>query len=140
MMHRTKRVLSWLSVAGLGAAAMIAGACAGGTGTASFVSPTGVSPIAGPGSAANSTVLGGGVDGPLTALIRAVANCGNHGDALDVVAKVFAGVGHTQVLQVISDDGSTLTFRVGTTVFQVYYDDNGDGHFSCGDTVTGANP
>jgi hypothetical protein len=83
----------------------------------------------------------GGVDGPLNALKQAVAACGNHGDVLDVLQKVFAGVGHSPAVQVLGDTGSVLTFRLGTTVFQVFYvDTNGDGHLSCGDAVTGATP
>jgi len=81
------------------------------------------------------------VDGPLTALKKAVANRGHQGDATDALQRVFAGTAHSPAVEVLSDGGGILTFRLGTTVFQVSYTDmDGDNHLSCGDQVTGATP
>jgi hypothetical protein len=135
-MREMKRLSSWtVAVVGVCAIAVVSNACAAG---GSATSPTSLALTP---SATSSTAVVGGVDGPLTALIRAVANCGNQGDVIDVLQRVFAGTGHSPAVEVLSDGAGILTFRLGTAVFQVFYNDmDGDNHLSCGDQVTGATP
>ena len=134
MSHLT-RGSSWIA-GGVCALALVSSACAAGGGT---TSPTSVAIVSN--SASPATAAAGGVDGPLTALKKAVANCGNHGDVIDVLQRVFAGTSHSPAVEVLSDSGGVLAFRLGTTVFLIFYNDlNGDDHLSCGDQVTGATP
>ena len=141
MLRHTKTMTNGLGVTGFCAVALAATACAGGSG-GSAVSLTTPSVAAVSTSRMSATAA---VDGPLIALKRAVANCGEQGNVFDVLQAVFGGVGHSPAIVFISDNGSTFTFSLGSTIFTITYIDNtsignGVGQLSCGDTVTGATP
>jgi len=133
-------MMNRMIVGGLCAIMLAATACAGGSGS-SGTALTSPSVAAVPTSRVTATA----VDGPLKALKKAVANCG--GNVVDALQVVFAGAGHSPLITNFSDSGTipygegTLTFTFGSTTFTITYtDSNGDRHFSCGDTVTDANP
>ena len=136
-MLRMSTTLKYLVFGGVCVVALSVAACAGGDrgGALSPASPTAAAlPTSVAGTAA-------GVDGPLIALMRAVANCGRQGQILDVLQRVFAGAGNAPAITFISDTGGVFTFALGTTVFNIFYTDNdGSTTLSCGDTVTGAIP
>ena len=138
MLGQAKTMTKWIGASGFCAVALAATGCAGGNG-GSAVSLTSPSVAAVSTSRVTATAA---VDGPLIALKKAVANCGNHGDVLNVLQVVFGGVGgHAPVIHFISDTSGVFMFSLGTTVFTIFYDDNDlDNHLSCGDTVTGATP